>query len=89
MIRVDKRTVYGPMAFMCYYESLDDKYELYSWLSENFGGVTPLLNYSVGGTKNDNWSVSDNFMHHDGISGGVIVRVIQDCDAVAFKLGWL
>ena len=89
MIKIDERMLEGPLIFSCYYDSLEDKHELYSWLTENFGGEIPSLEYYPGGTKNDNWFVSDSFMHQNRISGGVKVKIKDEVDATAFKLRWL
>ena len=91
IVEIDKRMFIGPLVFSCRYHSQDEKYELYEWLTQNFGGVMPSLEYSVAGTKNDTWFVCDEFLLHPGIgrlSGSVRVVFYDDCEATAFKLRW-
>ncbi len=89
MIKVDNRMLEGPLIFSCRYESMDDKYEFYDWLTENFGGIIPSLEYDPRGTKNDNWSVRDIFMEYTRTTGGVKVKIKDEVDATAFKLRWM
>lgn len=89
MIRIDKRMIWGPKKFMCYYETLDDKKKLYKWLVQNFGGRMPSIAYNHTGVRNPTWRVSDSHMHSDHQSGGFLVEVEHDSQALAFKLRWL